>query len=84
MNIIYKMLHGHNFKESTTDPQILFCECGEIKDLKPITPPHEHKWEKENNITRKDGGVTGFVLKCEKCGERKNHDINDKQPCQKS
>jgi len=35
------MFHKHNFKQHTTQKDIIFCECGKVKNV------HQHIWEKE-------------------------------------
>ena len=60
--------HKHTFLESTKDPEILYCMCGKTKDL------HRHIWKHYKEIYGdKTNNIFGEVLKCEVCGELKNH-----------
>lgn len=63
--------HTHFYSPSPTDPNIIYCWCGEIKHLKT---PHEHDWERKDNIINTVDGksvVKGFALCCRGCGDYK-------------
>ena len=69
------LFHKHLFKESTNNPEIIFCPCGKTKSL------HQCIWkiEERHVITNRNNNDIGacFVLKCEKCGEIKHNVIKD-------
>ena len=65
--------HSHLFTESAV-PEMLFCICGETRNL------HSHKWKKFQTIetTNHISGKTSLkehVLECVMWGEMKNHEI---------
>jgi hypothetical protein len=61
--------HTHSFLPSYRDPEMLYCMCGKTKDI------HRHSWVETADL-RADGKVLGKLLKCEKCGELKNHFVS--------
>lgn len=63
------MFHKHTFLQSEV-PEMLYCPCGETKDL------HRHNWEKEEKILdSRSKAQIGLLLRCSICGELKNHEI---------
>lgn len=62
------MFHTHFFKESLKDPEIIFCHCGETRDL------HRHIWEAYENISSA-GIKIGKVLRCKICGDLKEFSV---------
>ena len=58
------LFHTHYFKPSEKDPEILYCHCGQTKDI------HRHIWEEIANLVRADK-IKGTVLKCKICGDLK-------------
>lgn len=67
-----KIFHSHNFVPSSSNPAIIYCKCGQIKDL------HQHFWSEngvltENRLT--GNAVIGQALKCTICGDLKFVDI---------
>jgi len=66
--------HKHLFVPSA-DPMILYCHCGQTKDL------HRHEWENHSKITElnpafKEGQRNiGWMMRCKVCGELKAFDL---------
>lgn len=62
------IFHTHYFKESKNDKDIIYCHCGEVKDI------HKHIWEFNTSLvkTESPNSVIGRTLKCKICGQLKN------------
>ena len=61
------LFHTHNFSP-TSDDMHIYCRCGANNSL------HEHKWIKDREIFNNNNTkIVGLILKCEQCGELKNH-----------
>jgi len=70
------MFHTHLFTPSERDPSILYCRCGETKDI------HRHEWEpgetvSKTNLTNDKRYEIGKILRCKVCGELKEFRIGD-------
>lgn len=62
------LFHTHFFKPSETDPDTLYCSCGQTRDI------HRHSWEDYGDVTQLSNlhqagkRTIGKVLKCKVCG----------------
>jgi hypothetical protein len=66
------IFHTHYFKPSEKNSEILYCTCGDTKDI------HRHLWELHREIiSNYSGKVIGNVKKCSVCGEHKNFKLTD-------
>ncbi len=65
------LFHSHYFSPSDKDKEILYCPCGETKDI------HRHIWEVFSEINelsqlfQEGKRKIGNRLKCKICGELK-------------
>ncbi len=72
--MIITMFHTHLFTPSEKDSDILYCRCGQTRDL------HRHIWEEVDDIFKMRLGekhTIGRLLKCKVCGDLKPVDINE-------
>lgn len=64
------MFHTHFFTQSEKDPEILYCRCGETKDIHRHLWVESHQIETESIITNNVIRISK-VLKCKICGDMK-------------